>query len=57
MKLCLGTEKVEIKLPKNKEIRHDVIEKIIIEGTRLLLEENRGRFLDDRRRIKLTMRL
>lgn len=57
MKLFLGREKVEIKLPKNKEIRPDVIEKIITEGTRLLLEENRGRSLDDRRRIKLTMSL
>lgn len=57
MKLRLGREKVEVKLPKNKEIRSDVIEKIITEGTRLLLEENRGRYLVDRRRIKITMSL
>lgn len=57
MKLFLGREKVEIKLPKNKEIKSDVIEKIITEGTRLLLEENRGRSLGDRRRMKLTMSL
>lgn len=57
MKLFLGKEKVEIKLRKNKEIRPDIIEKIITEGTRLLLEENMGRSLGDRRRIKLTMSL
>jgi len=57
-KLFLGGEKIEIKLPKNKEIRPDIIEEIITEGTRLLLEENRERFPGDRRRrIKLTMSL
>lgn len=61
MKLRLGREKVEVKLPRNKEIRPDIIEKLIIEGTKLLLEENRERFheeeFDDRRRIKITMSL
>lgn len=57
MKLCLGTKRVEIKLPKNKEIRPDIIEKIIIEGTKLLLEENRIKPLGDRKRIKITMSL
>ena len=57
-KLFLGREKVEIKLPKNKEIRPDAIEKIITEGTRLLLEENRIRYLGYyRERIKITMSL
>lgn len=58
MKLSLGRERIEIKLPNNKEINSDVIEKIITEGTRLLLEENvRREFIYDRRRIKITMSL
>jgi len=55
MKLSIGTEKMEIKFPKNKEIRSDIIEEILTEGTRLLLEENRRRdhwpgYLTTRRR-------
>ncbi len=57
MKLSLGRERIEIKLPKNKEINSDIIEKILIEGARLLLEENRREFVDDMRRIKITMSL
>ena len=57
MKLFLGRENMEIKLQKNKEIKSDIVEEIITEGTRLLLEENRRRFPGDRERIKLTMSL
>lgn len=59
MKIFLGREMVEIKLRKNKKIMPDIIEKIIIEGTRLLLEENRRReeLGGDRGRIKITMSL
>jgi len=58
MKLSIGRERIEIKLPRNKEINSDSIEKILIEGTRLLLEENMMReFIYNRRRIKITMSL
>lgn len=58
MKLSLGRERIEIKLPNNKEINSDIIEKIITEGTRLLLEENvRREVIYDRRRVKITMSL
>lgn len=56
-KLSIGKEKMEIKLPKNKEIGFDIIEKILTEGTILLLEENRDKDICDRKRIKVTMSL
>lgn len=57
MKLSIGSEKMEIKLPKNKEIRSEIIEEILTEGTKLLLEENRRRNAWNRDRIKITMSL
>jgi hypothetical protein len=57
VKLCIGSEKMEIKLSKHKELRSDIIEEILTEGTKLLLEENRRRDVYDKNRIKITMSL